>query len=312
MTASKPKYTLASDAMESWRQDVMTGRAPTLHPIGSGNLGRIEVGPGLVTLIGGAPGAGKTAFTMQAVVDAMRITPTLRVLVANCEMSASALLDRQLARLSGIDLTTIRHRRLGAEHGERLNVAMDALDTIGDRLAFLRPPFSLRNIAESADAAQANLIVVDYVQRFDLGGQGDETRGRVNMLMNVLRQFADAGVAVIVVSAVGRTKDKKGRNSYAGEGLNLASFRESSELEFGADDAFILHPADDGTEGRVVCLRHLKSRHGECRDIRLIFDRPRQSFESPGGAAQSPGRVTKSLEALWNRTAAAEEDDDDG
>ncbi|MCQ8205440.1 hypothetical protein NP569_24435, partial [Vibrio parahaemolyticus] len=36
-------------------------------------------------------------------------------------------------------------------------------------------------------------------------------------------EFADAGVAVVVVSAVGRTKDGKGRSTYAGEGLNLAS-----------------------------------------------------------------------------------------
>jgi hypothetical protein len=45
--------------------------------------------------------------------------------------------------------------------------------------------------------------------------------------------------------------DAKGRSSYSGEGLNLASFRESSELEFGADDAFILHPDGDDAEGDI-------------------------------------------------------------
>ena len=87
--------------------------------------------------------------------------------------------------------------------------------------------------------------------------------------------------AVVVVSAIGRTKDGKGRSSYAGDGLNLASFRESSELEFGADDAFILAP--DGDQGDAVTLRHLKSRHGECRDIELTFHRRHQRFTSPGG-----------------------------
>ena len=62
-----------------------------------------------------------------------------------------------------------------------------------------------------------------------------------------------------------RTKDRKGRSSYDGDGLNLASFRESSELEFGADDAFILVADDDQDD--AVTLRHLKSRHGECRDM---------------------------------------------
>ena len=87
-------------------------------------MARIEIGPKLVTLIGGAPGAGKTAFTMQAIVDALRLTPTLRVLVCNIEMTPPVLLDRQLARLSGIDLDTIRYRRFAAEHADRLDQAL--------------------------------------------------------------------------------------------------------------------------------------------------------------------------------------------
>ena len=95
---------------------MLTGKPPVFYPIGAGALERIEIGPGLVTLLGGAPGAGKTAFTMQALVDALRLTPELRAVVANVEMGPAVLLDRQLARLSGIDLRTIRYRRLAAEH----------------------------------------------------------------------------------------------------------------------------------------------------------------------------------------------------
>jgi len=78
--------------------------------------------------------------------------------------------------------------------------------------------------------------------------------------LGVSETFADAGVAVIVLSAVGRSKDDQGRSSYAGQGMNLASFRESSELEFGCDDALILHPEADNAEGDTLRLRHLKSR----------------------------------------------------
>ncbi|MGD0383266.1 MAG: hypothetical protein ABSA77_07095 [Thermoguttaceae bacterium] len=49
--------------------------------------------------------------------------------------------------------------------------------------------------------------------------------------------------------------------------LNLASFRESSELEFGADGAFILVP--DKKHDDEVILRHLKARHTEPKDVRL-------------------------------------------
>ena len=127
----------------------------------------------------------------------------------------------------------------------------------------------------------------------------------------ILRQFADAGVAVLVVAAVGRVKNARGQSSYDGDGMNLASFRESSELEFGADDAFILTP--DRKRKTVVNLRHLKARHTEARDVALIFDRPRQSFTPTKadelGADAEPvrrggtnGKLRADLAALWNRT----------
>ncbi len=139
---SKPHYITAADLFDHWRDDVLTSEPPTLWPIGEGELARIEIGPGLVTLIGGPPGAGKTAFCMQAVVDPLRLTPTLRALVVNVEMPPAKALGRQAARLTGI-----------------------------------------------------------------------------------------------AAGAVGRTKDSKERSTCSIYGLNLASFRESSGLEFSTDGA---------------------------------------------------------------------------
>jgi len=300
-------FVCAADALAGWRDDVLSGKPPVLFPVGTGELARIEIGPGLVTLLGGAPGAGKTAFTMQAVIDALRLTPTLRAVVCNVEMGPATLLDRQLARLSGIDLTLIRHRRLGAEHADRIDQAMNTLEPLAERLAFLRPPFNLANVAASADAFNAQLLLLDYIQRIPPPGEHGDKRGAVNATMDYLRQFADAGVAVIVVSAIGRSKNKRGNSTYAGDGLNLASFRESSELEFGCDDAFIL-TTDDDDQGEAVTLRHLKSRHGECRDMGLTFHRRHQRFTSAvgdQGPRQDPAKVKSALAALWARTAPA-------
>jgi replicative DNA helicase len=122
-----------------------------------------------------------------------------------------------------------------------------------------------------------------------------------------------------VVAAVARTKDKRGRSSYHGDGLNLASFRESSELEFGADDAFILVPDDDDSEyGTMkVTLRHLKARHTEPKDLVLEFDRHLQRFsEAKDPRVWNPdGKiglievgVQSELAAMWDQTAPADED----
>ena len=322
MAHSKNNYTTAADVFDGWKDDVLTGTPPTFYPIGKGELGRIEIGPGLVALFGGAPGAGKTAFTMQAVIDALRLTPALRGLVCNVEMPARVLLDRQLARLSGIDLDTVRYRRLTAEHAERIDQAMHTLEPLADRLAFVRPPFDLANVAASADAFGADLLLLDYIQRIAPPGQHADKRVAVNATMDYLRQFADAGVAVLVVAAVGRTKDKKGRTSYAGDGLNLASFRESSELEFGADDAFILVPDEKGGDyGTVpVTLRHLKARHTQAKDLALEFDGRTQRFNEgedprtwkPDGGKAGKSKLQSALAAAWADTSPAADDADQG
>jgi replicative DNA helicase len=324
-----PVFECAADVMTNWRDDVLSGKPPVFFPVGVGELSRVEIGPGTVTLLGGAPGGGKTALAMQWLVDALRLTPTLKALCCNVEMSPGVLLDRQLARLSGVDLTLIRHRRLGAEHAERIDQALCTLEPLAERLAFIRPPFNLNNVAATADAFEADFLLLDYIQRIPPPGDHADKRGAVNASMDYLRQFADAGTAVIVISAIGRTKDSSGRSSYSGDGLNLASFRESSELEFGADDAFILVPDDD--QGDAITLRHLKTRHGEAKDIALTFFRKHQRFEAAGAGPGSksgggpksasgekkspkpdPEKVKSALAALWARSRTAEDGEEAG
>jgi replicative DNA helicase len=280
-------YQPASELLSRWSEDLLSGRKPTLYPVGKGEFARIEVGPGLVTLLGGAPGVGKTALGMQWVVDALRLTPSLRACVCNVEMTPQALLDRQLARLSGVDLSLIRHRRFGDEHRDRIEAGLATLKDLADRLCFVQQPFSLANLADAADAFQADLLLLDYVQRVQPPGGNRDRRGAVEETMARLRDFAGAGSAVLLVAAVARSKDSKGRSSYDGQGLGLASFRESSELEFGADDAFILVPPKKGKA--TVTLRHLKSRNSEPRDIQLHFDKSLQRFIVPGDRVQEAG-----------------------
>jgi len=316
---TKANYAVATDVFDNWRDDVLTGSPPVLYAGGSGELARIEIGPKLVTLIGGAPGAGKTAFAMQRTIDALRLTPTLRALVCNVEMPAEVLLDRQLARLSGVDATTIRYRRFAPEHAERLDRGLRTLEALVDRLAFCKPPFTLENVAASADTFPADLILLDYIQRISPPGDHGDKRGSVDATMNFLRQFADAGVAVVVVAAVSRGRDSKGRSTYAGDALTLASYRESSELEFGADDAFILIPGEDRAEyGTVeVTLRHLKARHTEPKDLLLEFDRRIQRFSEaddprawkPGSGKPAHGNRQSSPAAACANAATADDSD---
>jgi replicative DNA helicase len=327
------KFVTGEAVFAGWRDDVLTGTGPVVLPH---TLPVPEISPGHVVLLGGAPGAGKTALVMQCVVEALRHTDTLRALVANVEMSPAALLDRQLARLSGIEAEAIRHRRFTAEHADRLDAGLATVESFADRLAFLEPPFDLANVAHAADAHGADVVVLDYLQRILPPGDVTDTRLRVNATMDMLRQFAAAGCAVLALSAVGRSRDNAGRSTYAAGSMSLASFRDSGELEYGADDAFLLAPVDDA-EPNVVRLSHLKCRHGAQRTVDLHFDRARQAFtllddavddrpaptpargkrgRKPQRATPDPAFSPERLAELWKSTPAAPADavaaDDDG
>jgi replicative DNA helicase len=261
-----------------WRADLEAGTPPALYPVADPGspLARIEIGPGQVTLLGGPPAVGKTAFCMQLLTDALRLTPDLRLLVANVEMSPIALLDRQLARLSGIDLGTIRHRRLSPDHVERFEWGMEELEALAPRLAFLRPPWTMQNLAEAGDAFEAGLIVLDYVQRFTASGEQAQRKAAIDAVMDSARRIADCGAAVVVVAAVGRQRNDRGQSGYSG--LNLASFRETSELEYGADDAYLL-VRDKPEDPMATTLVHAKSRNGEPRNLELRFNGVVQRFD---------------------------------
>ena len=125
---------LGSQVFASWEEDLLRGESPVLYPIAaSGKLAQIATGPGMVTLIGGAPGAGKTAFVMQSVFEAMRLTESLRVVVCNVEMTPEVLFDRQLARLSGVDLSRIRNRDIPEDAVDNVLTSMEMLEDLQTR-----------------------------------------------------------------------------------------------------------------------------------------------------------------------------------
>jgi len=259
-----------------WSQDVLHGEPPVRWPAGAGALARFPLGPELVTLIGGAPGAGKSALANQLAFDAARLSPKLRVLVTCCEMPTTVLLNRQLARLSGVTYARIRDRALTDADRKALSTGFATLDAIRDRVAFHTGAFDLSAIAEAADGSAADVLVIDYLQRLAAPGSHRDKRSQTNAILDTFCQFADAGRGILMLSSVGRQPNKNGRSSY--DDLTLASFKESGDIEYSADDAFILTPPENGT----ATLKHVKARHSEMSDIVLRADLSVMRFDSAG------------------------------
>lgn len=297
---SASPFAALADLLTDWSGDVLNGRPPVRWPSGPGPLAEFPLGPGLVTLVGGPPGSGKTALAGQLALDAARLNADLRVLVTCCEVPPPVLLDRQLSRLSGVPYALIRDRALTPADHPAVGSAFATLAGLSDRVTFHTGPFDLAAVAESADGCEADLLVVDYLQRLQAPGAHRDKRSMTTAILDTFREFADAGRGLLVLSSVGRQPTgRHGKSSY--DGLGLASFKESGDIEYAADDAYILPPAEDG----LTELRHVKARHTEMQSIPLRADLAFMRFD-PVDAGPPPADRSGLLDAaqkLWANRA---------
>ena len=273
-----PSFVTAADVFGTWLADVERGDPPARYALAE-PFARLDLRPGRLVMLAGAPGSGKTAAILQMAVDLLRLNEGAKLLLANVEMPPGSLVERIASRLSGVPLTAIADRTLTADQRGRVLAAVAAMEPIAGRLAFLAAPFSLEHLAAAGTAFEANVIAADYLQRFAVGDGSKAQREALEAGAAILRRFCDAGACVVVASAVARQKGKSG-SSYGG--LNLASLRGSSELEFGSDAVYLVVP-DDADGVRFECA---KNRYGAPVDLQTTFDASVQTFRAaPSGLA---------------------------
>lgn len=292
MSSSSTAFSTGADLFASWFAEVERGKPPVRFELPS-PFASLDIRPGRLILFGGAPGGGKTAALLQVGIDLLRQNETARLLIANVEMVPPLLVGRVVSRLSGVPLTAIADRTLTPNQLERVRSVVSSLASVADRLAFLNPPYSLENVASAGTEFTANVLILDYIQRFTVGDESKDKREQLETAATVLRRFCDTGAAVLVASAVARQRSQRG-STYSG--LNLASFRGSSELEFGGDAAYLFTPG----QGGIITLACEKNRFGTVADIVTRFDPSTQTFtEPPAGldafdaATPAPSRTNK-------------------
>lgn len=273
-----PNFTTGADLFGSWFADVERGEPPVRFALAEPFTG-LDVRPGRLLMFGGAPGGGKTAALLQVGIDLLRMNAAAKLLVANVEMVPALLVERIVSRLSAVPLTAIIDRTLTRDELDRARAAVDALAPVAARLAFLNAPHSLEHVGAAGTAFGANVLILDYIQRFTVGDGSKPQREQLETAATLLRRCCDIGAAVLVASAVSRQKSASG-STY--QGLNLASFRGSSELEYGTDSAYLFAPGDGGT----ITLTCEKNRYGAVVDIVTAFDPTTQTFTpAPSGLA---------------------------
>lgn len=291
---TKPNHASLKSLLGGLRHELYHGKPPLEFPVADKAWGSVMFRPGDVMAVAAPPAMGKTALISQMTFDALRLAPEARCLTVNVEMMPEVIIERQISRLSGVPYGEISGRKSLLGRDRQIEPALATLDSIGDRMFFMEPPYSIERVVKTVADVEATILVLDYLQRIQCCETTADARSRINSLMDTVRLIANCGVCVVLVSAVGRTPSKKGGGYNANE-IGMGSFRESSEIEYGCNDAFVLvegNTAQTTSGSRSLELRHVKSRNHERKDVRLSFEGGIQRFRlAPPEATPLSGMV---------------------
>lgn len=199
--------------------------------------------PGKLTLIGAAPGMGKTAICQWLTESMAERNPELTALFLSLEMSGDEMRARSLARI-------IYEHELGnlstmdILQGRSMDTIQKGIDKylslIGNRVQYnpgqngeCSQGRGLKQILETiGKAGNVDVIVVDYLQLIDAKRQTEADN--IKDSLSALRKMAqERHCIMLVVMATNRASNKA--NS-----TDLMSGRGSSDIEFTGDNVLII------------------------------------------------------------------------
>jgi replicative DNA helicase len=267
------------DAEERARALKETGKPtlglPTGIPRLDAKLGGLQEG---LTILAGAPGVGKTTFALQL---AGVVAPTAPVIYVSFENSPRNLATKAICARAGVNPLDVQ--RGSADLG-KLREGASLWRPVAERIAIIEGTAALTVAQVRAMALRAMnrhktercLIVVDYLQLWAKASQ--ELRGmatvreRVETMATMLRELSTRLHAPVVALA----SQNRAQGDYDGKkgSDNMASLKESGDLEYSADVILFLTPAKERSAispARAVDISIVKNRNGDTGRVELVF-----------------------------------------
>ena len=234
------------------------------------------------------PKMGKTTLAHQLAVEVVRRNDSAKAVYYTAEMPAWLLTAKTVAALSSIPFDKWTRGDLSgleSEEREKVEAAVRTVSGIRERLIYVPGPARVGELGQVVESKEADLLVVDYLQRLKSGMTHENRRAEIDeVLSNLLELKQRFNLAIITISSESRGSSEE---AYA-YNRNLGICKESGDIEYDADMIFRLQlsPTDyrKEREGEVLekpnmILRCLASRLTEPGCLNLQFNRPLHSFD---------------------------------
>ncbi len=236
-------------------------------------------------IIAARPSMGKTAFMLNLAHN-VAVTAQEAVLIFSLEMGKEQLVDRMLARESGVDAWALRTGNLSDSDFEKIGHAMGTLseakiyidDTPGITVSEMRT-----KARREAHQHPLGLVIVDYLQLMSGGSRFGGESNRVQEISEISRGLKgiarELNVPVIALSQLSRSVESR-----TPPHPQLSDLRESGSIEQDADVVAFLYredyynPETDRTNIMDVMIK--KHRNGPVGNVELYFDREKQRISS--------------------------------
>lgn len=246
--ALSPGYEVDSLSNESYLDNVLQEFSDTTPPVKTGFPALdSEIGGGLhpwLYVLGGVSSTGKTTFALQIADNVARAGGY--ALIFSAEMSRAELIARSISRETAGGATN-RLTQIAVQSGaihtiftpgenEAYRKAVERYRKYAGRVSVVEnaggnlTPESIYRFVENYvfKTGRKPLVIVDYLQILPPDDSRADTRAAVNAAMSALVAVkVKFGVPVLLISALNR-------ENYTTQ-LNLASFKESGAIEYGAD-----------------------------------------------------------------------------
>ena len=244
-------------------------------------------------ILAARPSMGKTAMVLNLAHN-VATKAGQPVLLFSLEMSKEQLVDRILAKESGVNAWALRTGNLTDVDFEKIGQAMGTLseaqifidDTPGITVSDMRT-----KARREAHQRPLGLIIVDYLQLMSGGTRFGSEGNRVQEISEISRGLKgiarELNVPLIALSQLSRSVESRSPQI-----PQLSDLRESGSIEQDADVVAFLYREEyynpDTERKNIMDVFIKKHRNGPTGSVELYFDREKQHISSLDSKHSSP------------------------